>query len=113
MIFSMGDHIKQIIAGTKTQTRRKSYGYQVGKTYAVQPGRIKPGIPEGRILITAKRLEHRRWDGHSITQEDALAEGGYTQDEFNDLYCRMDSGWKKRWVYTFKFIPAEEAEGTR
>lgn len=104
MIFSVGDHIQQIIAGKKTQTRRKSGGYIVGKTYAVQPGRTKPGIPEGRILITDKRSETRAY----ISVEDAKAEGGYTPYEFEKLYRRMDYAWQKRYVYTFKFIPTEK-----
>jgi hypothetical protein len=82
---------EKVLAGQKTQTRRiKKPGetlwhrndgadfvtdgngrkkWQVGKTYAVQPGRGKPGI--GRIRITAI-LEERVQD---ITREDAVAEG--------------------------------------
>jgi hypothetical protein len=56
MIFSKSDHIEQIKAGTKTQTRRPTDRYKVGKLYAIQPGRGKPGIPEGKILIVASRL---------------------------------------------------------
>jgi len=59
VIFSKSDHIQQIILGTKTQTRRPSDRYQVGKTYAIQPGRGKPAIPEGRIFITDKWMETR------------------------------------------------------
>lgn len=114
VIFSEADHIQQIIAGSKTQTRRASDRYQIGKTYAIQPCRTCKGIPEGRILITAKRLEHRRYevlwtkDCHSITPEDALAEGGYTQDAFYLLYKKMDSDWKIRYAYTFKFVPSKQ-----
>ena len=108
MIFSVGDHIQQIINGTKTQTRRKSSWYKVGKTYSIQPGRTKPGIPEGRILITNKMPEYTYL---RISRADALAEGGYVPGKFEHLYRQMDKGWKVRWAYTFKFIPTEEAEG--
>jgi len=106
MIFSMGDHIKQIIAGTKTQTRRKSGWYQVGKTYAIQSGRTKPGIPEGRILIISKRTEYQP---NVVSGEDALAEGGYTPGKFEELYRGMNWGWDVRYAYTFKFVATEEA----
>lgn len=106
MIFSVGNHVKQIIAGTKTQTRRKSGGYVVGKTYSIQPGRTEQGIPEGRILITDKRSE----SSASISVEDAEAEGGYAPYEFEKLYKRMDYAWQKRYVYTFRFVHAEEVK---
>jgi len=109
MIFSVGDHIQQIISGEKTQTRRKSGWYKVGQTYSIQPGRTKPGIPEGRILITDKRIEQKPWTG--ITYNDAQAEGGYTPHEFDALYENMHKGWRERYAYTFRFIPTEEAEG--
>lgn len=37
MIFSIADHVEQIKNGSKTQTRRKSPAYLVGKTYSIQP----------------------------------------------------------------------------
>lgn len=103
MIFSMGDHIEQIKNGTKTQTRRKSSSYLVGKMYSIQPGRTKPEIPEGRILIIDKRIEQKPWTG--ITYEDAKAEGGYTPHEFDALYENMYKGWRERYAYTFQFVP--------
>lgn len=109
MIFSVGDHIKQIIVGEKTQTRRASSYYKINRTYSIQPGRTKPGIPEGRILITDKRTEYF-WRDKPISQEDAQAEGGYTPRQFEKLYRRMDQSWNVRYAYTFKFIPTEEAE---
>ncbi len=108
MIFSIADHIEQIKNGSKTQTRRKSPTYLVGKTYSVQPGRTKLGIPEGRILITDKR-EERFLEG-GISESDAFAEGGYTSGQFESLFQGMYPDWIRRYAYTFKFVPAEEAE---
>ena len=90
MIFSEGNHVQQIVRGTKTQTRRNSGRYEIGKTYAIQPCRTCKGIKDGRILITDKKLEHRSFSGHSISKEDAIAEGGYTQWEFYYLYKKTD-----------------------
>jgi len=100
MIFSLADHIQQIIQGRKTQTRRKSGSYLEGHTYSIQPKRRAPSIPEGRILITEKRLEQQPWCG--IIYGDALAEGGYTPEEFETLYSRMYPDWRERYAYTFK-----------
>ena len=102
MIFSMADHIEQIKNGSKTQTRRMSKTYIVGKTYSIQPGRTKPGIPEGRILITKKR-EETFLDG-IISASDALAEGGYTSGQFETLFQRMYPTWTRRYAYTFEFV---------
>ena len=103
MIFSIADHIAQIKRGEKTQTRRFSGAYLVGKTYLIQPKRGSLGIPDGRILITGKRIECKPWIG--INYEDAKAEGGYTPDEFDALYENMYKGWRERYAYTFRYVP--------
>ena len=102
MIFSMADHIEQIKKGTKTQTRRLSKTYLVGKTYPINPKRTRPGIPEGRILITEKR-EEKYLDG-GISESDALAEGGYTSGQYEAIFKRMYPDWIKRYAYTFEFV---------
>ena len=110
MIFSMADHVEQIKNGSKTQTRRKSNAYLVGKTYSVQPGRTKPGIKEGRILIIDKIVETRPFD--KILYKDAKAEGGYNPTEFEELYAKMYPDWKERYAYTFKFVPRSNGSET-
>jgi len=112
VIFSEGDHIEQIKAGTKTQTRRTSDRYEIGKLYAVQPCRTCKGIPDGKILITAKDVEYKSenpiW-GH-ILKWQAEAEGGYTPEEYEKLYESMHPGWEKRHVYLFEYFTTEELE---
>lgn len=110
MIFSLADHIEQIKAGTKTQTRRKSSTYLVGKSYSIQPGRTKLGILEGRILILDKIVETKPFD--VIIYSDAKAEGGYVPREFEELYEKMYPGWKERYAYTFKFVPKGRARAS-
>ena len=112
MIFSLADHIEQIKAGTKTQTRRPSNRYQVDRLYAIQPGRGKPGIPDGKILITAKAEEYKTeppiWG--RILKWQAEAEGGYTPEEYEELYESMYPGWEKRYAYLFEYFTTEELE---
>jgi len=115
MIFSEGDHIEQIKAGTKTQTRRTSDRYEVGKFYAVQPCRTCKGIPDGKILIKAKRLEQKSdWPlGWRILPIEAKAEGGYSPKKYEELYEEMHLGWTERWVYTFEFWPTSDFESLK
>lgn len=101
MIFSIGNHIELIQLGYKTQTRRPSGKYQLGKTYAIQPGRGKKGIPEGRICIINKWEES--WN-QLVTGEEANAEGRYTVREYEDLYEKMYPSWEWRWAYEFMFV---------
>ena len=106
MIFSIGKHIKQIIEGTKIQTRRQSDKYQVGQLLAIQPGRGKTGIPAGKIKIVRKWMEDQYYD--YISNTDALAEGGYNPNVYEDLYYKMYGNWNQRWAYEFVFVPSSE-----
>jgi hypothetical protein len=105
MIFSVDGSIEKIKLGTKTQTRRPTDRYQVGKTYAIQPGRTKPGIPEGRIKIVKKWKEEfspsiLSW----IPAWDADAEGGYKSQDFELLYQKMYPNWTERYAYEFEYV---------
>jgi len=109
MIFSK-EHIEKIKKGTKTQTRRVRRGiYQVGKDYAVQPGRGEKGIPNLRIVIDEIQREERLFGAPMpISHEDALAEGGYTPDAFEKLFQQINPGWNGLIRWTFKFHVREE-----
>jgi len=107
VIFSIADHVEQIIKGTKTQTRRDSPRYQIGKTYAIQPGRTKPADPRGRILITHMWVEKPPIRLHPL---DAKAEGGYDPDNYELLYSQIHHDWQIRYAYEFKFIPVGREE---
>ncbi len=104
MIFSIGDHIEMIKDGRKTQTRRQSDFYKVGRTYSIQPGRGKAGIAEGRLRILKKLWEY---SPGSICKEDAWDEGMYMNLEFERLYSEVYPGWHKRYAYTFEYVPIE------
>ena len=126
MIFSVAGHVEQIKAGDKTQTRRASDRYRVGRLYAVQPRRGARGIREGMIYIAEKA---REWKpnlsdlpreahfarrlreveaGYPIQGYNARAEGGYTPDEYEALYERLHPGWTERWAYIFTFFTVDD-----
>lgn len=68
--------------------------WQVGKSYAVQPGRGKPAI--GRIRITGIRRE----DVRDISDEDTHAEGFDSREAFWDTWVSMhDKSWHKEFCY--------------
>ncbi len=92
-----------IKAGTKTQTRRRSAIYLLGRTYSIQPGRRKLGISEGRLRITRKR---RELSPGNISKEDAWDEGGYNPNFFEKLYREIYPRWESRFAYTFEFVPS-------
>ena len=75
MVIFTPEHVQMIVEGRKTQTRRvvksgeELRQWEVGRTYAVQPGRGKPAA--ARIRITSIRQERLR----DISEDDVVAEG--------------------------------------
>ena len=103
MIFSQ-DHIEKIIIGEKWQTRRLRRGlYTRTKQYVLQSGRGEPGIPGYRIIF-----DHISFENGGISSEDAIAEGGYTPEEFETLFQMIYPRWNGdgRWVFVFHLIRA-------
>lgn len=110
MIFS-GGLCEKVLDGTKTQTRRPVKGtgdaeqacqYQVGKTYAVQPGRGKHAL--GRILV----LSVENVNVAAINEADARAEGFAHPDEFlarwRDFYGVIDEWSSRCWRIEFVLV---------
>jgi hypothetical protein len=96
-------HIELIFAGMKTQTRRPRGNFEVGKTYAIQPGRCKEADPRGRMKILHIGVENSYESG--ISSDDAWAEGQYSSTEYEILYEKMYPNWTRRWVLTFVVVP--------
>lgn len=115
--------IEKIKTGQKTQTRRiqkdgdlfvdykvnpgyiedknRRIKWQVGKTYAICPGRGKKA--EGYIRVTRLRSATLG----NITTEDAIAEGFASIDEFNQALTQIYGECKSVtpvWVIDFKYI---------
>lgn len=74
------ENAAKVMAGTKTQTRRRTDQqlYEVGRVYAVCPGRGKPAI--GHVFIL--RLWNERVG--DITLADVKAEGFDTPSDFHN-----------------------------
>lgn len=115
--------LPQVLSRNKTQTRRvvtanheavrdknnniivvTSNGrikWQVGQTYAVQPGRGKPQV--ARIKITGLDMEPVT----AISEADAIAEGYETRQEFFDTWVKINGEESlngQAWVVSFELV---------
>ncbi len=120
MIFQP-EHIRMIRDGLKTQTRGVKRGiYQVGKDYAIQLGRGKKAVSDIRIVITGiwlerclKQIKDGTFEVIMISRMDALMEGGYTPEEFEEKFREINPSWdrKERFVFDFHIIQNHPKEG--
>jgi hypothetical protein len=109
MIFDK-THIWKIERGGKTQTRRLSRGvYKVGRNYSIQPGRGMKGIGKRIVIdeISSERCSSIGGGIIPISKEDAQAEGGYTQEQFERLFRKIYPGWDGFHRWAFKFHVAQ------
>jgi hypothetical protein len=127
--------VAKILAGEKTQTRRVKRDedtawhegvypqaylpivrvyrsgrllWQVGHSYALQPGYAKAAV--GRILIESIRHCARASD---ISESDAVAEGFSSVSDFRALYSKIngaESLGQPCWALSFDLINVEEPE---
>ena len=82
-------HVDKILDGTKTQTRRlwKRPHVVIGRVYPVQTKMFgKREEAKAWIRVTGVRQEMLA----AISVEDALAEGGYTQSEFFQVFGKIN-----------------------
>lgn len=115
--------LTQVLSGQKTQTRRTikendvairgnhnqieavaandRIKWQVGQTYAVQPGRGKPQVARIKIVqINSEYVSH-------ISQADAIQEGHKNQEEFLSLWKKLygeKSLDDKVWAIKFELV---------
>ena len=108
MIFGK-EHIAMILDGAKTQTRRRhKYPRKTGKVYDIKRDWFhRTG---DKILITRVR-QQRLGD---ISPADAMAEGGYTVEEFKDVWLKINDAWdpdEEITVYDFKVVETPRLNG--
>lgn len=103
---------KLIVQQRKSQTRRvvtsTTCRYEIGKSYAVQPGRGKPAIC--RITITDIRQERLG----QITLRDAKREGFVTTQEFFDYWAELYGGVdREQRVWVISFVIGDQTDRPR
>ena len=77
-------HIRKVLAGEKTQTRRThNYTWTIGKTYCIRDRWFSK--PQGHIIITRK-FRQRLGD---ISPEDVQKEGFSTLEEFQKAWTEI------------------------
>ena len=89
MILFNHNHVNPILRGQKTQTRRvwKRPRAKVGSVHLAKLNYSKGYF--AKLLITRVRKEKLC----QITAEDALKEGGYTLEEFIDIWTQINGKW--------------------
>lgn len=87
--------------GRKAVLTERGVKWQIGKTYAIQPGRTKTAI--GRFTL----LDIRRERVREISEQDAIAEGFGSIAEFFEVFESINGKAaldKEVWVLTFEVI---------
>lgn len=87
MLLFKEEHIKLIQNGTKTETRRlwKKQRANVGSIHLMKL-KMLSNVNYGKILIKKVRQEHLS----DITEQGAMAEGGYTREEYMNLWFEIN-----------------------
>ncbi len=103
MLFSK-KHIKQIITGDKTQTRRRSdtKGVKIGNSYRACESIFTKREDSPAYVVVTDVYKERLGD---LSEEDAKKEGGYTVEEFKNVWLDIHGEWNKNervWVIEFE-----------
>ena len=96
-------HLKKVLRGEKTQTRRRigRSTLKIGSKYSIRNGWFKKA--EHHILIT-RRFQQQLGD---ISLEDVHKEGFKTLNEFKVVWTKINGDWNPNevvTVYEFKLI---------
>jgi|AntDeeMetageno50_2_1112565.scaffolds.fasta_scaffold00064_28 hypothetical protein len=97
------EHIQEIISGNKTQTRRRWDKKQVniGNSYRASQSLFTKREESPAYILVNEVYQEKLG---IISEEDAKKEGGYTIQEFKDLWTDMHGQWDEDeniWVIEF------------
>ena len=100
-------HLKMVIAGTKTMTRRvHKRPLKAGRVYQLRRDWYH-SIP---VWINMLKVYKERLG--DISEEDARKEGGYTIEEFKEVWRDITEAWTPDMevtVYEFEVVESEES----
>jgi hypothetical protein len=108
MILFKPCHVEPILNGTKTQTRRKCNGlprWKLGSIHQCQTQLFKNDSVFAKVRIIGVDYEYLG----VITEQDAMAEGGYTIDEYKKVWEEINGKWDyytRVWVIDFELVEA-------
>ena len=93
-------HVKKILQGRKTQTRRTSQRkYKVGRYYSIRDHIF--GKPQGHLIIT-RRFQQKLGE---ISPEDVKKEGYNSLEEFRKSWIEINGEWNpEQTVTVYEFI---------
>jgi len=102
-------HIKKILQGRKTQTRRTSRRkYKIGRYYAIRDTYF--GKPQGHIIIT-RRFQQKLGE---ISPEDVKKEGFNSLEEFRKAWIEINASWDPEQIVTvYEFAYVEKPSSPR
>ena len=99
-------HLRKVLDGTKTQTRRiHKYTWTIGKTYCIRDRWFSK--PQGHIIVTRK---FRQLLG-DVSLEDAQKEGFNSLEEFKQEWTELHGSWNPEQIvtaYEFKLTDSKQ-----
>ena len=101
-------HLRKVLSGDKTQTRRShKYTWTIGKTYCIRDRWFSKA--QGHIIITRKFKQHLG----DISPEDAKKEGFNSIEDFKQEWKKIfgESSWNPDKIvtcYEFKLIDSKQ-----
>ena len=101
-------HLRKVLSGDKTQTRRcHRHTWKIGKTYAIRDRWFSK--PQGHITVTRK-FRQRLGD---VSLEDVQKEGFNSLEEFKQEWIKLHGSWSPEQIvicYEFKLTDPRNHE---
>jgi len=101
-------HLRKVLSGDKTQTRRSHRRtWKIGKTYAIRDRWFSK--PQGHITVTRK-FRQRLGD---VSNEDIRKEGFSSLEEFKQEWTELHGSWNPNEIvncYEFKLTDSKQLQ---